>query len=88
MQRRFISNGDPTDMIEKTISEARAARREYLRILRRMTPEQRLHKAFELSEFGKKLFLAGLRRRYPDASEEEIWAIYLRRIEKCHNRNY
>ncbi len=44
----------------------------YIEILRKMTPEQRLLKAFELSEFGKQLFLHGLRRRHPDLSEEEI----------------
>jgi len=31
----------------------------YLKILRRMTPEERLKKAFELSEFSKALFLEG-----------------------------
>lgn len=37
----------------------------YLEILRRMTPEQRLRKAFELTEFTKSLALAGLRARRP-----------------------
>lgn len=60
----------------------------YLQILRRMTPEQRLAKAFELSAFAKELFLAGLRQRFPDASEAEIKRIYLERLQKCHNRNY
>ena len=60
----------------------------YIETLRRMTPEERLLKAFELSEFGKELFLAGLRRRFPDLPEEGIKKIYLERIDKCHNRNY
>ena len=60
----------------------------YIETLRRMTPEQRLLKAFELSEFAKELFLAGLRRRFPDLSDETIKKIYLERIAKCHNRNY
>ena len=60
----------------------------YIEILRAMSPEDRLLKAFELSEFSRSLFLHGLRRRFPQASEEERRAIYLDRLEKCHNRNY
>ena len=60
----------------------------YIETLRRMTPEERLLKAFELSEFGKELFLSGLRRRFPDLSDETIRKIYLERINRCHNRNY
>jgi hypothetical protein len=62
--------------------------RRYLEVLSRMTPEQRLLKAFELSEFTKALFLHGLRQRFPDATEEEIRKIFLARLTKCHNRNY
>ncbi len=60
----------------------------YLEILRKMTPEERLMKAFELSEFSKQLFLHGLRQRFPEKSEEEIKKSYLERLDKCHNRNY
>lgn len=60
----------------------------YLRVLRSMSPEQRLAKAFELSAFAKALFLHGLRRRFPDASDEEFRKILLARLNKCHNRNY
>jgi len=63
-------------------------RRRYIEILRRMTPEQRLNKAFELSKFAKDLFIAGIRKRFPDTTEEEIQKIVLRRLQKCHNRNY
>jgi hypothetical protein len=62
--------------------------RRYLEVLRSMTPEQRLLKAFELSEFAKELFLHGLRKRFPDATEEELHKIFLARLAKCHNRNY
>lgn len=62
--------------------------RRYLEVLRRMTPEQRLMKAFELSEFSKALFAEGLRRRYPDMPEAEFHQLFLKRLEKCHNRNY
>jgi len=56
--------------------------------LRRMTPGQRLAKAMELSELGKRLFLHGLRRRFPDADERQIMSEYLERTARCHNRNY
>jgi hypothetical protein len=60
----------------------------YLQVLRQMTPAQRLAKAMELSELGKRLFLHGLRRRFPELDERELHAIYLKRIAQCHNRNY
>ncbi len=60
----------------------------YLAVLRKMTPEQRLLKAFELSEFSKQLFLHGLRRRFPEKSEADIMKTYLERLDRCHNRNY
>lgn len=63
-------------------------RKLYIEILRKMTPEQRLKKAFELSEFTRKLFMAGIRERFPDATEEEIRQIVIERLDKCHNRNY
>jgi hypothetical protein len=60
----------------------------YIQALSRMTPAQRLAKAMELSELGKRLFLHGLRRRFPGADEKKILAEYLNRTARCHNRNY
>lgn len=62
--------------------------RKYIEILRGMTPEQRLRKAFELSEFARALFVHGLRKRCPDLPEEEFRALVRARLDKCHNRNY
>lgn len=62
--------------------------RKYIQVLRQMTPEMRLRKAFELSVFSKELFVHGLRKRFPDLSEEEFKRLLLERLEKCHNRNY
>lgn len=62
--------------------------RKYIHVLRQMTPEMRLRKAFELSAFSKELFVHGLRKRFPDLSEEEFKRLLLERLEKCHNRNY
>lgn len=60
----------------------------YLDTLRRMSPEARLMKAFELSKFSNDLFLHGLRKRFPDLSEQDFRKLYLERLNKCHNRNY
>ncbi len=68
--------------------KARPNHKKYIQILRQMTPEQRLMKAFELSKFSKKLFIHGLRKRFPDLSEEKFHKLYLERLKKCYNRNY
>lgn len=60
----------------------------YIEVLRKMSPEQRLAKAFELSEFAKQLFIHGLRKRFPDLPEKKFKEILLDRLAKCHNRNY
>ncbi|MDD5747696.1 MAG: hypothetical protein PHP64_01365 [Actinomycetota bacterium] len=60
----------------------------YIQTLRRMTPEAKLLKSFELYDFAKECFLHGLRKRFPAATDDEIMVIYLDRIERCHNRNY
>lgn len=60
----------------------------YLAILRRMTPEQRLLKALDLSEFSKRLFLSGLRQRFQNLSDTEFKKLALKRLRECHNKNY
>jgi hypothetical protein len=66
----------------------RPNRRQYIEVLRRMTPQQRLGKAFELSELTKRLFRQGLKKQFPELSEEDFHRLYLERLAKCHNRNY
>lgn len=66
--------------------KARPNHQLYLQALRRLTPEQRLLKAFELTEMSRALFRDGLRIRFPEASHDELERIYLERLEKCHNR--
>lgn len=53
-----------------------------------MTPSQRLRKAFELTQMSRDLFRLGLRRRFPDLSDDELHQLYLQRLAKCHNRSY
>ena len=43
-----------------------------IEIFSQMTPEQRLKKGFELSEFCRKLHFAGVKYRHPDYTDEEI----------------
>ena len=70
------------------MQKPRPNRREYIEVLRRMTPAQRLAKAFELSEMTKRLFRQGSRKRFPELSEEDFHQLYLERLAKCHNRKY
>ncbi len=60
----------------------------YLTTLNKMSAEQRLLKALELSAITKELFLSGLTKRFPDKTATEIKEIYLQRLAKCYNRNY
>ena len=61
---------------------------EYIRMLRRMGPEQRLIRAFELSQFARDLFISGLRKLHSDMPEEQFKELVAARLDKCHNRNY
>jgi hypothetical protein len=63
-------------------------RRAYLAALQRLTPSDRVAKAFELSEMAKSLLKDALRRRFPDRTESDLHELYLARLSKCHNNNY
>jgi hypothetical protein len=60
----------------------------YVRVLRAMTPEQRLRKAFELGATARAMFEYGLRRRFPDLGHEDLASLARARLDRCHNRNY
>lgn len=62
--------------------------RMYVETLRRMTPEQRLLKSFELTELTRELLRAGIRERFPEAGPEEAQRIYLERLARCRNRAF
>ena len=62
--------------------------RQYIKLLRAMTPAQRLEKAFELTDYAQSLTKQGLRNRHPGSSEEALHRMYLERMRKCHNVNY
>jgi len=59
----------------------------YLEVLRRMTPEQRMMKAFELTEMTRQLLRDGLHATIPNATEYELHCSYLEQLRKCHNSN-
>ena len=63
-------------------------RRRYVQTLRAMTPQQRLEKAFELSQMSRDLFRQGLRQQHPELPDDQLHQLYLERLQKCHNRNY
>ena len=65
----------------------RPNQRLYLEVLRRMTPEQRLLKACELSDYTKELFTIGLRQRFPNLSEGEFRTMLVAKLERCRNSN-
>jgi hypothetical protein len=67
---------------------SQGAHKAYLEALRRMTPEQRLLKALELSRLVRDLHLHGLRRRFPQHSKTQIREIFLGSLKRCWNRNY
>jgi hypothetical protein len=45
----------------------------WLAMLRRKTPGERIAMAFELSDFAVRVMESGVRARYPEASEREIF---------------
>ncbi|HUU04700.1 MAG TPA: hypothetical protein VMZ49_02365 [Patescibacteria group bacterium] len=60
----------------------------YIKVLRRMTAEQHLLKAFELSALSRELFKTGMRRRFPDLNAIELNKLIQERLEGCHNQIY
>lgn len=58
----------------------RPNRKRYIETLRNMSPEQRLLKALELSATTKQRVIQDLRKRFPDASEEEFKKILIRHL--------
>jgi hypothetical protein len=60
----------------------------YIKVLRRMSAEQHLLKAFELSALTRELFIAGMRRRFPDLNANEFKKLIRERLEQCHNQIY
>lgn len=61
----------------------------YLDILRRLSPEDRLRKAFELSELSRSLFEHGLHRAFPDLEAAELRALAIYEVQHARlDQNY
>lgn len=60
----------------------------YLRILARMTPGEKMLRAMELSDMGRRMLKDALRRSFPQLDEAQLHQLFLERLELCHNRNY
>lgn len=68
--------------------DSKKAKEIYINTLRKMSPEQKLKKACELSDFTKMLFRNGLKKRYPDLNDEDLRRKLIERLTKCGNSNY
>lgn len=58
----------------------------YIQVLRQMGPENRLKKAFELSELSRALTKRGLEDLYPELPPSELNRLYLDRMKKARER--
>ena len=54
---------------------------QYLQALQDLGPEGRFKKMLELTQRSKNLFLHGLRKRFPEKTEEEISELYLEKLK-------
>ena len=54
--------------------------RKHYELMRRLSPEQRLSMAFALTDATRKLVLADLHYRFPDADEDEIKRRFIARV--------
>lgn len=75
-------------MVSMSNPKAQLNHRRYLEALSRMTPEQKLLKAMELSDLGRQACREGLRRSHPELSAAELHRLYLEVLRRCHNSNY
>ena len=51
----------------------------HIQTLRKMTPTEKVDKMFELSASARDQYIAGLRERFPNFTDEEIKMIWLAR---------
>lgn len=63
-------------------------RQRYIETLRGMTETERLEKALELTQTARDLMRYGLAERFPDATEAELHAMFLERLDRCRRRTY
>jgi len=73
-----------TEKYEHQLLRETAAGREALAVMKRvsrsLSGEQKVAKAFELTEMTRQIMRAGIRAAHPDASEQQIQDIYVDRL--------
>lgn len=76
------------EKLERQIAMSTDAGREGLAVrdtvMRSMTGEQKVAKAFELTETTRQIMRAGIRAANPDASEAELQEMYVDRLLHFH----
>ena len=60
----------------------------FLKIMRSMTPEQKLIQMFNLNELTQNLKLTGLRMQHPELNDQQINELYIKLRTRCYNKNY
>jgi hypothetical protein len=78
----------PPEKFERQIAMSTEAGREGLavwdQVMRSMTGDQKVAKAFELTESTRQIMRCGIRSANPDASEAEIQEMYVDRLLHYH----
>ena len=74
--------------METVAAKPKSYRALYVEVLRTMPPEERLSKAFELTDMTRELLKAGLAKRHPSATTQQLEQLYLERLERCRSRTF
>jgi hypothetical protein len=54
----------------------------YMQVLKRMTPSERLKKAFEPTELKKRLLLYFISKKYPEKTKEEVMKMFIEILKR------
>jgi hypothetical protein len=84
MNNQSTSSIPLEDRMAAETEGGREALRIWRDIWRNMTGEQRIAKAFRLTEEIRGVMLAGIRNRHPNESEDEIRHLYLNQLLAAH----
>ena len=80
----FRSSVPLEDRMAAETEGGREALRVWRDIWRNMTGEQRIAKAFQLTEEVRQVMQAGIRSRHPHASEDTIQHLYVNQLLAAH----
>lgn len=72
------------DRIAAETESGREALRVYREVWMKMSGKERVEKAFRLTEEIRQVMRAGIRAQNPDASEDQIQALYVDRLLAAH----